>query len=92
MPDKAVTFLRLLGDLEELENFIDEVANHSKLSILKRRLQVLEELKVKCKDFVDGFDSESIGLASDDVSEESQYRFRDIQVQIVETLAKYDMQ
>ena len=57
MPDKAVTFLRLLGDLEELENFIDEVANHSKLSILKRRLQKLEELKVKFKDFVDEFDS-----------------------------------
>ena len=57
MPDKAVTFLRLLGDLEELENFIDEVANHSKLSILKRRLQMLEELKVKFKDFVDEFDS-----------------------------------
>mgnify|MGYP005985137277 FL=1 len=80
MPDKAVTFLRLLGDLEELENFIDEVANHSKLSILKRRLQMLEELNVEFKNFVNRLDSESIGLASDDVSEESQYRFRDIQV------------
>ena len=51
MPDKAVTFLRLLGDLEVLEKFVDEVANHSNMAVHPQN-QVLYQMHANFNDLL----------------------------------------